>query len=157
MPKSSEDTTLYFNSRTREGCDWNTAYLSPRFGLFQFTHPGGVRLVRGDNGNQTIISFNSRTREGCDDNLSSAGYLPGQVSIHAPGRGATPLVPQLLVRYEVSIHAPGRGATISRPKDEYVTAVSIHAPGRGATSWSTPSDYLPISFNSRTREGCDSP
>ena len=133
LTPSESILTPSFNSRTREGCDYSKFSEDRVKRKFQFTHPGGVRLVRGDNGNQTIISFNSRTREGCDDNLSSAGYLPGQVSIHAPGRGATPLVPQLLVRYEVSIHAPGRGAT----------ALGNIQAGNAQ------------GFNSRTREGCD--
>ena len=56
--------------------------------MFQFTHPGGVRLAG--------IEY----REGRDD-----------VSIHAPGRGATALGYRLAVAVGVSIHAPGRGAT----------------------------------------------
>ena len=105
-----------------EGTEW-----------FQFTHPGGVRLV-------------------------SEFVLPNtyHVSIHAPGRGATGLTPLLRMVVRVSIHAPGRGATSTisvkdktlgtfqfthpggvRPPEEIAKIldlfVSIHAPGRGAT------------------------
>ncbi len=78
--------------------------------MFQFTHPGGVR--------QTVISrrrkqkcFNSRTREGCDGFEAHTRRLCRQVSIHAPGRGATVLGAIPLPLKAVSIHAPGRGAT----------------------------------------------
>ena len=60
-----------------EGTEW-----------FQFTHPGGVRLV-------------------------SEFVLPNtyHVSIHAPGRGATVKKLDKKLSEDVSIHAPGRGAT----------------------------------------------
>ena len=56
-----------FNSRTREGCDsvGDVARLSSA--MFQFTHPGGVRLL-------VLVLLD----------------LFCCVSIHAPGRGATP-------------------------------------------------------------------
>ena len=101
--------------------------------MFQFTHPGGVRLSR-----------------------VKMQYKGITVSIHAPGRGATKLDGtdgQVMV---VSIHAPGRGATfqsisfvclslfqfthpggVRRVKGFQMVSecpVSIHAPGRGATS-----------------------
>ena len=38
-------------------------------------------------------------------------------------------------RQEVSIHAPGRGATKKKEKLRTKFMVSIHAPGRGATVW----------------------
>ena len=34
-----------FNSRTREGCDTSTLSKTDTHALFQFTHPGGVRLT----------------------------------------------------------------------------------------------------------------
>ena len=57
--------------------------------LFQFTHPGGVRHPGGGGGCNWSGRFNSRTREGCD---LSCTYerVRCSVSIHAPGRGATP-------------------------------------------------------------------
>ena len=100
--------------------------------MFQFTHPGGVR-----------------------HHSLSLGNLCRDVSIHAPGRGATGLVSPLNHRLGVSIHAPGRGATdalqysalgegfqfthpggVRLPNaytQDFRTLVSIHAPGRGAT------------------------
>ena len=121
-----------FNSRTREGCDHRVLYdggpesqvsiHAPGRGAtlsrstpimlatFQFTHPGGVRLLRG-----------------------RAPAVLGDVSIHAPGRGATVQRVIILGVDLVSIHAPGRGATIAYGKTKLPRVVSIHAPGRGAT------------------------
>ena len=38
---------------------------------------------------RSLAGFNSRTREGCDVTSSATTPERGQVSIHAPGRGAT--------------------------------------------------------------------
>ena len=77
-----------FNSRTREGCD--QSYLESVLATkkFQFTHPGGVRPSPNVTDIHDIRCFNSRTREGCDRSplLTTTAY---DVSIHAPGRGAT--------------------------------------------------------------------
>ena len=56
---------------------------------------------------------------------------------------------------KVSIHAPGRGATRMMLLPWLILSVSIHAPGRGATHASAITDSKIVSFNSRTREGCD--
>ena len=121
-----------FNSRTREGCDTIKPSDYVANWEFQFTHPGGVRLTDisltlGD------IRFNSRTREGCDVKAVLRHQEQAEVSIHAPGRGATARRWLSNCGYPVSIHAPGRGATVD------VIDVPISVP----------------SFNSRTREGCD--
>ena len=148
------------------------------FGLFQFTHPGGVRLfshvyaprrhsvsIHAPGRGATHIShhtppmqksFNSRTREGCD----AVGLLDDRhtfaVSIHAPGRGATqPYSSALFLTLGFNSRTrEGCDDSIANiARSERV--VSIHAPGRGATRlmWIS---LLPIcSFNSRTREGCD--
>ena len=77
---------------------------------FQFTHPGGVRLRGVDVAVATL-----------------------DVSIHAPGRGATEALLDERAVVVVSIHAPGRGATNISAEVEHHSRVSIHAPGRGAT------------------------
>ena len=79
-----------FNSRTREGCDYILAFWwvsaasvsihAPGRGatkrhrtkeytrlMFQFTHPGGVRLRMIRRTHSFPTRFNSRTREGCDE------------------------------------------------------------------------------------------
>ena len=80
---------LRFNSRTREGCDWLPVRRLPRLLVFQFTHPGGVRRA-------SVYSC----------------FKECHVSIHAPGRGATPTPLPSRKMPLVSIHAPGRGATV---------------------------------------------
>ena len=62
---------LCFNSRTREGCDRTQASTLTASTMFQFTHPGGVRLLRRFIVFIIFSCFNSRTREGCDSMVQS--------------------------------------------------------------------------------------
>ena len=55
----------------------------------------------------------------------------------------------------VSIHAPARGATFLGGNDVPASKVSIHAPARGATLRSRQVKHVLVSFNPRTRTGCD--
>ena len=165
-----------FNSRTREGCDVKViARLTAEY-EFQFTHPGGVRLTRGEaragirgfqfthpggvrptypkTRDSPCCCFNSRTREGCDwtphffcsyveFQFTHPGGVRRGVAVsvsraikfqftHPGGVRLDPAyMPQGLS--DVSIHAPGRGATACRSTLPYDQDVSIHAPGRGAT------------------------
>ena len=57
---------VYFNPRTREGCDFIFSYL-----LLPSTY------------------FNPRTREGCDRRLLHVVMHESYISIHAPVKGAT--------------------------------------------------------------------
>ena len=141
--------------------------------LFQFTHPRGVRFDKIINVGDKRYSFNSRTREGCDDrHLRIVHFHP--VSIHAPARGAITSItgiqttvsfnsrtregcdPSKLVRQAIPMfqftHPRGVRSRLRAPGT--VPPVSIHAPARGAIA---PPDRgpTPRSFNSRTREGCD--
>ena len=56
---------------------------------------------------------------------------------------------------EVSIHAPTRGATIQDNTFISLQLVSIHAPTRGATDSTNEKDKRRRSFNPRTHTGCD--
>ena len=119
-----------FNPRTRVGCDNEYGHVSH--------HP---------------ISFNPRTRVGCDMlKLDFEHEL--DVSIHAPVWGATALQHQGLICPWVSIHAPVWGATLSSCALVASKGVSIHAPVWGATK-SAISPPPVVSFNPRTRVGCD--
>ena len=139
-----------FNSRTREGCDNLLALLVCNI-LFQFTHPRGVRCnlqrtpgylrvsihapargaIRGRSFVDSYRCFNSRTREGCD-------VSPGPRSSTSRFQFTHP-----------------RGVRCwSNARTPYLV-VSIHAPARGAINFSL-SIMFKYSFNSRTREGCDS-
>ena len=103
-------STQSFNSRTREGCD-------------QFI--GESKELRE--------SFNSRTREGCDD---LAGVLPSRLE-------------------DVSIHAPGRGATRTERPARFHAGFQFTHPGGVRPLLQRPMQRAWCGFNSRTREGCD--
>ncbi len=77
-----------FNPRTREGCDAGNPTSRAKAGLFQSTHPRGVR-----------------------QQFFCVGDELTDVSIHAPARGATTIDKILYNFFRVSIHAPARGAT----------------------------------------------
>ena len=98
---------------------------------FQFTHPGGVRLIPREASSSTP-SFNSRTREGCDQKQAEVqGCL--RVSIHAPGRGATEFKEATHLGYEFQFTHPGGVRRYLYSVWVFRVKVSIHAPGRGAT------------------------
>ena len=130
-----ETTVAYkarsFNSRTREGCD------------DQVHKPA-----------RTLSGFNSRTREGCDLRRSLL-LKETSVSIHAPGRGATPCLVRELNPGEFQFTHPGGVRRTLIVTCATVITVSIHAPGRGATNSVRVLSHEHIRFNSRTREGCD--
>ena len=101
--------------------------------------------------------FQSTRPQGARLGLSNLPYLDGEVSIHAPARGATSTSfdygtiassfnprarkgrdLKIYVLYKnrivVSIHAPAWGATNTIQTLLLIKGVSIHAPARGATS-----------------------
>ena len=80
--------------------------------MFQFTHPGGVRLQQLAQLDDEI-RFNSRTREGCDSVMRSLSISTIGFQFTHPG-GVRHICEYRYSRFDiVSIHAPGRGATIS--------------------------------------------
>ena len=127
-------------------------------GMFQSTHPCGVRLVDELMRTQNrSVSIHAPLR-GATHPLRGAGHKAG-VSIHAPLRGATLMLPVMIIisagfnprtpagcdvkaaeaakeAEKVSIHAPLRGATVYPSSTDSISSVSIHAPLRGAT-WRT--------------------
>ena len=107
MYNSPPITYASFNSRTREGCDC--------INLFADRKRSG---------------FNSRTREGCDL-FNDYGFANGNVSIHAPARGAITqgLDPTLLCLFQFT-HP--RGVRYAVEYHLAAVVVSIHAPARGA-------------------------
>ena len=76
------------------------------------------------------------------------------VSTHAPARGATTKKEEINVKKIVSTHAPARGATM-RYRTELIPFVfqPTHPHGVRRTKPWTKLDN--ISFNPRTRTGCD--
>ena len=88
---------LRFNSRTREGCDKmvSPSECSP---MFQFTHPGGVRLTA--NTSLTKLQEFQFTHPGgvrLGEGFSRSHAT--LVSIHAPGRGATVSIASYLIPF----------------------------------------------------------
>ena len=63
--------SIDFNPRTREGCDTL---------VWRLPHP-------------SILNFNPRTREGCDAAIKCSRLNNFMISIHAPVKGATLLIP----------------------------------------------------------------
>ena len=124
---------------------------------FQSTHPRGVRLGQIMSIRRSLPSFNPRTRVGCDDSTYAPTPAYRQFQSTHP-RGVRPFVSvRCRVCYEVSIHAPAWGATSSQFAMPADAPVSIHAPAWGATSLHIERTRHAISFNPRTRVGCDHP
>ena len=125
--------TFCFNSRTREGCD--STYLENIEGhyVFQFTHPGGVRHSPHRELNNTKGRFQFTHPGGVRQRGQLGRAQPRNVSIHAPGRGAT-----------TSISSSSR----------WVMMFQFTHPG-GVRRQARLSLLRRRRFNSRTREGCD--
>mgnify|MGYP001232447485 CR=1 FL=1 len=123
---------MYFNPRTREGCD----------------------CLRGLLGTQ-VLDFNPRTREGCDTVTDVEGH-GSCISIHAPAKGATITKPTRQEEIEIfqSTH-PRRVRHVKELKILITKGISIHAPAKGATVHVEPLQFGLSNFNPRTREGCD--
>ena len=69
-------------------------------------------------------------------------------------KGATRRDAKKLQSGNVSIHAPVKGATCGTVWCDAETRVSIHAPVKGATDGDIPA-FQPVGFNPRAREGRD--
>ena len=97
LPASKCMNPVYFNPRTRMGCDT--------------TFGSDIQL---------FSNFNPRTRMGCDDVCSKPTQL-NFISIHAPVWGATISLTTGLITQFISIHAPVWGATV-----RYCTVYAIN-------------------------------
>ncbi len=78
---------FYFNSRTREGCDYIFTAVLHKCSDFN------SRTREGCDKNFLVSTiscehFNSRTREGCD-RITNENINHGIISTHAPVKGAT--------------------------------------------------------------------
>ena len=144
-----------FNSRTREGCDGKPYSIRSVGDLFQFTHPGGVRL-HCTASPQGWGVFQFTHPGGVRRNLTILHSASHLFQFTHPGGVRQVLCWHIGIARKVSIHAPGRGATISMCESSTLRLVfqfthpggvrrrhgrgeamklevSIHAPGRGAT------------------------
>ena len=123
--------------------------------MFQSTHPRGVRrLFLGQSFARRRVSIHAPAwgATTCSrENLRSRKV----VSIHAPAWGATEGREWLDQTPVVSIHAPAWGATPVSIVRLTRSIVSIHAPAWGATLAALDAQVRQLSFNPRTRVGCD--
>ena len=75
-----------FNPRTRVGCDQCEHVRQVSCGVFQSTHPRGVRHDRAHGFGQVYQGFNPRTRVGCDaPALTNSSTYPAFQSTHPRG------------------------------------------------------------------------
>ena len=77
--------------------------------------------------------FYSRPREGGDVVAMLWKYWYW-ISIHAPAKGATMNLFNLMFHFRISIHAPAKGATRKVIGCTVIFGISIHAPAKGATA-----------------------
>ena len=80
-----------------------------------------------------LMDFNPRSREGSDE-VNTRFHTTGDISIHAPAKGATHSSETPYSLQIISIHAPAKGATVSAVLPGSSTRISIHAPAKGATA-----------------------
>ena len=121
-----------FNSRTREGCDYCGQFQLNNDKRFQFTHPGGVRL--GD-----IME----------------GWCSSMFQFTHPGGVRRAFKVKVVPTTQVSIHAPGRGATGTPRTCRRAWACFNSRTREGCDFGCRDTPALYQRFNSRTREGCD--
>ena len=124
---------ISFNPRTRVGCDRLTFIPQLFRGVFQSTHPRGVRRDVQHQGLRQDTCFNPRTRVGCDLFLGRSIFA--MLSFN----------PRTRVGCD-SCYQYG---------SEFLGSVSIHAPAWGATPPDAGSFLGSPGFNPRTRVGCD--
>ena len=101
--------------------------------LFQFTPLREGRLLTMIDLKIGEISIHAPAR-GATGNRTRKKNT-GKISIHAPARGATKILQKFESIRNISIHAPARGATYVRSQRNDRQNISIHAPARGATRY----------------------
>ena len=123
--------TAYFNSRPSARGDSLRFSFPHATRVFQFT-PLREGRPRCNRQHRRGAYFNSRPSARGDE-IAEKQDMSAGISIHAPPRGATPLVMPRSVTMPISIHAPPRGATAAGRHDGGAGSISIPAPPRGAT------------------------
>ena len=166
-----------FNPRTRVGCDWCFRSGQSLWLSVSIHAPAWGATIRRCKCILTGGRFNPRTRVGCDFAFRAYNYVVN-VSIHAPAWGATTLtyddahIPafqsthprgvrrlrRIVERYHQdmfqSTHPRGVRPHAGAGR-HLLRLVSIHAPAWGATMLQVTSQKRLLSFNPRTRVGCD--
>ena len=81
--------------------------------------------------------------------------LLSYISIHAPARGATPLLLCITLGYRISIHAPARGATRQGGYRQGGDGNFNPRSREGSDKKGQAENVCPFYFNPRSREGSD--
>ena len=125
---------LYFNPRTRMGCDYSGWRISELLNLFQSTHPHGVRHFPPAYPPPHPCNFNPRTRMGC---------APHQSLFHPKHRNFNPRT-RMGCDYRSTACRSSQGYFNPRTRmgcdrggghaQHFGRIISIHAPAWGATS-----------------------
>ena len=125
-------------------------------GVFQSTHPSGVRQAITSYTTVVRAHFNPRTPVGCDSTVGSRPYPSGHFNPRTPV--GCDLLHDMDCGHDVriSIHAPQWGATVDIEGGRNRQPISIHAPQWGATRFPPCPTRNPEYFNPRTPVGCDS-
>ena len=146
-----------FNSRTREGCDGCIHRNSAAPTCFNSRTREGCDSPMMKRIPTLQTSFNSRTREGCDL-AGLLGTMPACLfQFTHPGGVRRALCRTHRDTGQVSIHAPGRGATCTLRSNDSIRVFQFTHPGGVRPSRAKIAHVITYSFNSRTREGCDWP
>ena len=105
IPYNSE--TWSFNSRTLGRVRRATNHHTTDNKMFQFTHPGGVRLYSSLLCRVSVCCFNSRTREGCDEITDQATLSQLMFQFTHPGGVRLPIASIILWQRRFQFTHPG--------------------------------------------------
>ena len=148
---------VYFNPRTRAGCDPNCRKQRPSMPRFQSTHPCWVRRQVYGQRKESRRNFNPRTRAGCDQTISRPKTSPSKFQSTHPCWVRLDAIYDDLRKTTISIHAPVLGATPARRPRLWASTSKFQSTH---PCWVRPHVDFPflratINFNPRTRAGCD--
>ncbi len=145
----------YFNPRTREGCDLSLLSFLSTATVFQSTHPRGVRL-QSLTTFVAILLFQSTHPRGVRLNIKLFGIPTRWISIHAPARGATVILPGIFAPACLFQSTHPRGVRQKQLPPLKVCHKNFNPRTRkGCDSKTNFPSKGEKDFNPRTREGCD--
>ncbi len=144
-----------FNPRARAGRDLRWTWASCARFPFQSTRPRGARRKPRPKDFVWFLFQSTRPRGARPPSCSHPRFARRCFNPGARAGRDGDLVDRHLTLVPVSIHAPARGATSLLPIRPFSAQVSIHAPARGATRWRVADYRCGACFNPRARAGRD--
>ncbi len=134
------------------------ATFSPLVKLFCYTisiHAPARGATEKQKGGEQMSQFQSTLPRGERHGVATAESTTYIFQSTLP-RGERRLTMENVINLgDISIHAPARGATFFPRLVGCTFLISIHAPARGATDYIRQVGHLPENFNPRSREGSD--